>query len=827
MSRQIGLDLSPFALRAYSLSEDGESRSLSTVYSPKGCAASDEYDSAERWDDPLAFRGRTFGCRFEINDIEKTVDYRKPDASGVDWLKAYVQRLADEQEVPFGSRFVATIPDHATPDEKDNVLRGLGSAGLGKPLLLWRPVAAALYWLGRQADESTLDGHRLVVLDLDGPAPEVTEFELVRHEERPEFVVPVRTHPKRHQILKSKSFHARCYQLVMNGFQESLQLIEGQFSSEVQSALEQGVARKDVWVRRNAAWARKTVELAADLPEGILNGLDEIFRNLSCDEQTHVICVGWLARRYPKQMSQQLKLCPWAARLESNIEVLPAEAVSAGAARFGDLLAKGYPTYYDKLPCYRWWDSRAAEWKKLFGQYQRVEPGHDYVFPAEGKPPCKLTIDKFNDNVSMYVQVMTEDNKEDDKEVDKYEDDTYEENEVYAHRLKLNFAEFLREQQVVTLTARVNPQEGSASFTIMADDPIFQIGNMRSRSATLRYSEDPDATSYSSVQIVHEHEGYLEPQPVLGRIYDSDDNFCMVLASLEPTRREEFCRLFASYCLKYPLRDKYGDFIPLNMRLLTERVGYDATPREPTRGMFGTRRIPDARIDSVSHKFAERVRTLRSWIEGTDWDKAEAMKRNNYLHGWASDAYKQFVHAKLADGWIPSQYNFNFCYAPGYVLGESKGDTELLVRYILRRRDLPGNVKSKLWWSLFRMLSWHQDASAEEITPDLLRKCLQALIDDARIVPFEEKKYLLLALLYVFRIREHGDRDIDSDLCSILVETLSNGALSNVRFPKTMINNMNGSQPRDGDNLSKYVLRFLQRQDDIQDRELGAAMGGV
>ena len=86
---------------------------------------------------------------------------------------------------------------------------------------------------------------------------------------------------------------------------------------------------------------------------------------------------------------------------------------------------------------------------------------------------------------------------------------------------------------------------------------------------------------------------------------------------------------------------------------------------------------------------------------------------------------------------------------------------------------------------------------------------------------------MLLALLYVLRIREQGDRDIDDDLRLDLVETLSNGALRNVEFPKTMINNMNGSKKEPGDNLSKYVLRFLQKQDRIKDRELGAAMGGV
>ena len=804
MSRHIGLDLSPFALRAFACEEDGCSTVFSPVYSPKGCVASEEYQSRDRWDDPLSFRTRTLGRWFEINHVEQTVSYLKPDASNTGWLEAYAQRIAAEAGGTYGSRLVATVSDHTTPDEKDAVIRGLSNGGFGRPLLLWRPIAAALYWLQRQADADSLVGRRLVILDLDGSAPEVTELELVRHEARPEFVVPVRAQPRRHQILKSKGFHARCYQLVMSGFEDSIQLVEGQFSADVQAKLEQGERSIYAWVRRDAAWTRVPVELAADLPEGAFAGLEKILKNIRQGEGVQVLCVGWLARRYAKQAADWLKM-----RLASAVEILPAEAISSGAARFGELLSKDLPTYYDKLPCYRWWDSRKAEWIELFGQYQRVEPGRDYLFPAAGSEPCILSIDKFNDNVSMYVQVKTEDDK-------------YEEDDVYAHRLKIHFGEFLRTQLKVSLTARVNPQEGSASFTITAEDPqnrIFKEGNTRSRSATLRYSEDPDADSHSSVQIVHEHEGYLEPQPVLGRIYDSADYVRMVELYVNDRSSDECRRLKSRYFKECNGPDKF----------LSGRIGYDKSGRryhQPTRGLFGSVRIPEARIDSISSKFAEHE-GAHYWYCGHhsyDWYTAQ-----NYCFGWATREYKTYIRKMLVESLKPEAYSAY--YSPAYVLGDDPNDLELVLQYH-NANSFKFDVRENLWWGIFRMLCWHPEVKFAEVHRGLVEKFFGRVKKSCEVAINRGKRFselgkqsLLLTVLYLMRFRETGllfSPDFEATVVD-LIEKYFDG----VPFPKTMINNMNGSRQRPGDNLTRYVLRFVKRQDDLRDRELGAAMGGV
>ncbi len=87
------------------------------------------------------------------------------------------------------------------------------------------------------------------------------------------------------------------------------------------------------------------------------------------------------------------------------------------------------------------------------------------------------------------------------------------------------------------------------------------------------------------------------------------------------------------------------------------------------------------------------------------------------------------------------------------------------------------------------------------------------------------KQSLLYSLLFMMRVREDG-WVLPAEIVSSAVD-LVDSHLQNVPFPKTMINNMNGSRQKPGDDLTKYVLRFLNMQDDLQDRELGAAMGGV
>ena len=207
------------------------------------------------------------------------------------------------------------------------------------------------------------------------------------------------------------------------------------------------------------------------------------------------------------------------------------------------------------------------------------------------------------------------------------------------------------------------------------------------------------------------------------------------------------------------------------------------------------------------------------------------MKFQNYCHVSAIDAYKNFLRDALKKNRAPD--NFNFCYGPGYVLGEFPGDIRLLMAYIVRNVNI-GNLRCKLWWSFFRMLCWHTECKLEAADKPLLESCLNMLCDqDAMIAAnggryaANDMKFVTLAILYSLRIRESGE-DLSNPLKQQLIDLLSpRGLLGNVGFPQTMIPKVNPVSRPLGDTLSKYVLRFIKYEDTLADRELGAAMGGV
>ena len=806
MNRQLGIDLSLTALRAYSVGKDGVGKALEALYRPRCCERSQEYNSADCWTDAMAFRAHTFGERFEINNVEKVVEYRSVNEAEGRLIEAYREKCAAQMGRMGDVQIVGTIADHATPGERDRVLRGLGADAK----LLWRSVAAALYWLktNRTRGED-LCGKKLVVLDLDGERPEVTPFDLEVYEggqvdEEGERIVPVRKRPERKRILRETNFDRNCYLGVLKDLNEAEQLMEGQFAADVQQAIERGDNGYKAWIREDGAWRKEQVEFAS---EGSGDVILELFkpRNLFAGldgEGVIVLCVGWYARRYARQFEEKIK-----AKLGcGEVKVLGEDAICAGAAEFGRRLGQGLPTYYDELPRYQWWNGKKAEWKELFKKYSRIEPGMKCRFPAEGEESCVLSIAGFNDNVSMYIQVATEDGK-------------YEEDEEFAYRLKINFAEFIREEVKVRLTAEIDPTAGSAKFTLTAEKDLFFDGKRRTRSATLSYSKDPDLKN-AEVKVVKEHEGYLEAQPVLGRIYDSLENLEMVELKAKKVRdpgdRKRYLKLRKAYL------GKYGD--PENRDpTILDRVGYCANPREPTRGMFGTKRISDSRIDSASENYAMSLFPNVDYKHPTQV-VCDVFTKYNYCYAWAPPEYKEMIRNALKTNnlWINA---YSFYYAPAYIF-ETTDDFVLFMEYYLNN-DFTLEIDEKIWWALFRMLCWHSELKLDKRHLDLIgrffNKCKKT--DLGRIRFSRAKVNLLLTILYLLRIRESGV-DLDEGTTK-LAEELITKFLNGTPFPKTMINNLNGTQQKKGDTLSEYVLRFVRKEDTLKDRELGAAMGGV
>lgn len=801
MSSYTGFDMAPSAMRwMVRDGKDGADEVGEPIYGVRGCPRHPDsgYDSAVSWSDPMAFRQSEFEERFE-NGVERTVKYDLSEGHMADWLRSFFHGDGGRPPADVSGTIAVAIPDHASPEERDEVIAGVSPAKYANVSLVWRPVAALLGWMDCLKDEtdgelSWLLGRRIFILDLDAGRPELTELACVRHRKHGEWIVPSRMQPLADTCSQNGNFVKECYRAALGGMPEWEQLVEGQFHADLQRAIESGVDGFDAWIRRRGAWHSNHVEFSRELPKDILKALNPVIGRMwkGLKAEDVLLVNGWIARRYEEQI-----LAPFKNKCEC-VSAISAESVAKGAALFAERLAKGLPTYYDRLPRYCFWDGFKADWMPMFDSEQEVEPGREYRYPEGGSEPRRLKVEKYSDNVSFYVREPSSDD--------------------YARRIKTRFTEFLRTELELCLSAVVSPEKGSARFVLNMRDEhakaIFESEGTAVREIVLRWSDSLNANKSVSVESVPEHQGYVEPQPVLGRIYDSEDNLRMVEEYVKASAGRDFNDLWAAYKKKFNANEKHG---------IADRVGY---PSEPTRGLFGTRYVPNARIDRATRDYAEKCAMEFPYVDMAGRMLKDGMLCQNYCHSSAVDAYKRLIRERLLNGEEP-QWNFNFYYAAGYVLGEDPRDVVILLEYICEKAHLHSGLRGKLWWSFFRMLCWHPECRlTSEIRP-LLEKSLALLLEkDAHEASLQDRKYLLLAVLYALRIRESGN-DLSKSIKKELEGLLSMGDLSNVPFPKTMVPKIDPASRRKGDTLSGFVLRFLKKEDSLADRELGAAMGGV
>ena len=812
MSTYTGFDMAPSALRwIIRDGTGGVDAAGGPIYGIRGCPKHPDYDSAVSWSDAMAFRQGEFEEKFE-GGVEKTVHYELPEGHAADWLRSFFQGTDGHPEVDVNGTIAVAVPDHASPDERDDVLAGLSATKYANVSLIWRPVAALLGWMDKQKNENGVDlatflNRRIFVLDLDAGRPELTELACVRHRKHREWIVPSRRQPSTDTVSKDGAFERECYRATLDGVQEWEQLVGGQFYADLQNAIESGDDSFEAWIRKRGAWQPRNVVFANELPKDILQTLKPVLAGMwgTLGANDILLVNGWVARKYGAQILTRFR-----TRCDM-VEALPSNAVAKGAALFAERLAKGLPTYYDRLPEYSFWDGFKADWVSMFDGEQEVEPGREYRYPETGSEPRKLKIEKYADNVSFYVREPN--------------------SSEYARRIKTVFAEFLRSELELSLSAVVSPEKGSARFVLEMCDArvkaIFVSGKSTVREIVLRWSNSLNANKSVTVECVLEHQGYVEPQPVLGRIYDSEDNLQMVEEYVKTPRGAAFAGLWAAYSAKFHPDAKNG---------IADRVGYKATPTEPTRGLFGTRYVFNARVDKATHAFAlkcanEKPYVTPSLIAGAGTLQKDGMLQQNYCHCGALDDYKKLIRDLLANGAEP-QYNFSFYNAAGYVLGEDQQDIVILLKYICAKTHLTVE-RGKLWWSFFRMLCWHPECRLTAEIKPLLEKAIGILCDDDadKVVhggrwTYNDVKYLLLAILYSLRIRESGE-DLSDALKGKLIAVLSTGLLKDISFPKTMVPKVDPASRPAGDTLSKYVLRFVKQEDTLKDRELGAAMGGV
>lgn len=782
MKSWIGLDPSPAAVRWKSILAENERETHGVSYRLCGCPRSKDYLSGDSWGDPLASKGH---CFKSLGDgVDKTGDYKFVEVNSTEWMKGYFSgnSCACPPEDP-QSVLTLAIPNTTDVRMQDAYLGSL-PIGYRKTYLLWRPIAIALSWMNRLDDGTRNDceGRRVFVLDFDGGYPELSKLKLKRHKKQTDWIVPARCPPHPVEELQCGKFDDAILDAAFSSNPEHRQLMSGICAARMQELLESRETHGDVWIRKNGAWRHPTIEIPKTLARDVLKNLNLLFKGIHLDADDILLLNGWAARRFRRQFEEVF------SRFGCQFEVVEADSVSLGASLFSQRIDLGLPTYYDVIPDYRFFDSIQMRWVRLFSSGEDVEPGvrlHARAFD-------NLVMKKNDDSVSIYVQ------NADEKVPSRY-----------ARKLKVMLLRQMNQDVPLSMTATVEVARGSAMLGFSMRDanqaPIFIVDDKPSRKVEFLYSVD--RFGQISGEWEPEHRGYPEPQPVLGRIYDSEDNLRMVKEWLSNSSSNTAQRMFEAYRRE----NGFGAYD----RLITSRVGYSANPRQPTRGLFGTKRIPNRPdVDSVAKEFAEREYHMAF---DKDW-----YMRQNYCHSVATESYKREVRNFLSSGQAGN--NYSMYYAPGYVLGDDPGDLNLLLHYILVSKP-HGSTTAMLWWSVFRMLCWHPETAVNDSS--LMVRALRKLVkEDVHMVSSDRrfasnnKKFFALAVLYALRLRNNRD-DLPDDLLMSLRRLFVGGLLSDAPTPKSMLGNyqINGS-------FAEYVLRFIDREDTIQDRELGAKLGG-
>lgn len=199
----------------------------------------------------------------------------------------------------------------------------------------------------------------------------------------------------------------------------------------------------------------------------------------------------------------------------------------------------------------------------------------------------------------------------------------------------------------------------------------------------------------------------------------------------------------------------------------------------------------------------------------------------------------QFVD-KLRDDLRPGHgaahlTTWNQAIAPGRVY-DNAADFHNLIRFSLECGFVGPDYTytQHYWWSFFRCLCYHK--ATADVAPDLVYEYLQALCTfveghelPAHAFNDQRRKYALHALLFALRLRETVSEQraafmpLNDPLVARINRLFDLGRLSGVVFPPSMLAGMR-NMVRPGDNFSQYVRRFLNLEDTLADREMGAGL---
>jgi hypothetical protein len=240
--------------------------------------------------------------------------------------------------------------------------------------------------------------------------------------------------------------------------------------------------------------------------------------------------------------------------------------------------------------------------------------------------------------------------------------------------------------------------------------------------------------------------------------------------------------------------------------------------------MFGPFKADEQRILDIAEEFGELL--WGGYYEiGMDYERL--CKLLGFMYSYSPDAFVQ----NLAKSFREQNVGFqNQVIAAGRVFS-CKDDFEVFVDSFKDEDPYPSDYTKWYFWSFMRCLCYYAGPArlpAEKASAVYcqLRNYLVARV--AQAGDQVTKKYALCAVLFGLRIRELdpdflGEND---DLRKELVAVISD-MHTQLPFPPTMFRGTD-MIPNPGDNLNRYVIRFLKYEETAEDRVVagGLAAGG-
>jgi len=723
----------------------------------------------QAWSSYLSEEDTTFTYKIEDQELSKPWDAVVAEA---------FQRLIK----PAPGKTAIAVDNSFSEDQQDQLL-SLSSRGyLSNVDLIWRPVAITLDFLDSNPHSGVSEGTRLLIVDAESSKPEATILELRSIDG---YLVPLRKFFKKEDALSftlstTKASQELARTLTDLDAETAKNIQGGEFLGDF-ARFRNGDPINDTWVKKNHRF--ESFEFSKTLAEFL-------------DEKNDYVKLVTECRQRAEECDADIILWHgWPMRCRKDLDlvtdyVMPADSVVHGAKLYAERVEAGLPSYLELLPEL-----------DIYSTNHKTNRPEFFTIIEEREYPggCTIEIDPINSfDIEKGIESLPIVLRRGDWES--------------SRKVEFDDLPEIEENAPITITGLLVPGQGHLQLRMFSRDGRENLfGDKCHIDINWDTMEDFDIPEPPK-------ECAPDAYPVLGRVFDEDDpEMRVALRTAVNAQSIDTIVTYREHQVSFKkLLEPWGYHWPWN----TTKSSVPSCGQFP-RGLFCTAYKKDDEIDQLAAELAKIIENE---------NPRSRHKFLNYMFVYSPESFKQElrdIFSKSVSQLNPKAINTNTVYGVGRVFNRAE-DVELFFRFIINSSGkdswptFPKDDYTKVYfWSVFRCLCYYQESS--KVGSELAAKVCEIIcnfLERGKPNP-TEKKYCLCALLFLTRIREHNQLFLDPNesLALRIVDTITKKA-PHFPFPKAM-----GITGNDGDNLSQFTLRFINK--DVTENDFSMLKGLV